>query len=124
LTRLTGRSSPPSAGRGAAADGEEDRLAWFREHAEHDPAVTARKVRVPALVLTGDRDALVLPYHALALAQALTEAGNRRVTLRILPGLTHLFTPAEAKQGAAAGQVSAEFLQTLRDWMTTALPAK
>jgi uncharacterized protein len=106
------------------AAGVEDRLAWFREHAEHDPSITARKVRVPALVLTGDRDALVLPYHALALAQALTEAGNRRVTLRILPGLTHLFTPTEAKQVAEAGKVSAEFLQTLRDWMTTALPAK
>jgi uncharacterized protein len=106
------------------AAGPEDKLAWFREHAAHDPATTARKVRVPALVLAGDRDVLVLPYHALALAQAMAEAGNRRVTLRVLPGLTHLFTPADAARDAEAGQVSATFLQTLREWMTTALPAK
>ncbi|HZI18290.1 MAG TPA: alpha/beta fold hydrolase [Pyrinomonadaceae bacterium] len=104
--------------------GAEDKLAWFREHAEHDPSATARKVRVPALVLIGDRDMLVLPYHALALAQAMTEAGNRRVTLRVLPGLTHLFTPADPSQGGGAGAVSAEFLKTLREWAAAALPAK
>jgi hypothetical protein len=104
--------------------GTPDPLAWFRDHAEHDPSATARKVRVPALLLTGDRDLLVLPYHAVALAVAMTEAGNRRVTLRVLPGLTHIFTPADASKGAEAAQVSPEFLQTLREWIRTALPAK
>jgi len=106
------------------APGAEDRMAWFREHAAHDPLATARKVRAPALVMAGDRDALVLPHHALALARAMTEAGNRRVALRVLPNLTHLFTPAEPAKEGAAGVVSADFLKALGEWLTTALPRR
>lgn len=37
---------------------------------------TARRVRVPAFVANGERDALVMPHHALALAGATGEAGK------------------------------------------------
>lgn len=104
------------------AAGVEDPLAWFREHAEHDPLATARRVRVPALVANGERDALVLPHHALALAGAMGEAGNRRVTLRIFRDLTHLFTPASG--GERAGEVSEEFLNALQQWASGALAKK
>jgi uncharacterized protein len=103
------------------AAGAEDKLAWFREHIEFDPLAAARKVRVPALVVNGANDALVLPHHAIKIARAMAEAGNRRVTLRILPGLTHLFTQAS---GDKAGEVSPELLNTLRDWMKKEMGAK
>jgi uncharacterized protein len=96
-----------------------DQHAWFREHAEHDPLSDARRVRVPALVANGERDALVMPHHALALAQALGEAGNKRVTLRIFRDLTHLFTPASG--GEKAGEVSEDFLRALQEWASGAL---
>ncbi len=103
------------------AAGVEDPLAWFREHAEHDPLATARRVRVPALVANGERDALVMPHHALALAGAMGEAGNKRVTLRIFRDLTYHFTPASG--GERDGQVSEEFLRALR-WASGALAKK
>jgi uncharacterized protein len=102
----------------APAPGAEDRLAWFREHAANDPLSTIRRVRVPVLILNGERDALVLPYHAVALAEALAGAGNRRTTLRIFPNLTHLFTPSglDASARDKVGEVSPEVLQTIQTW--------
>jgi len=104
------------------AAGADDQLAWFREHAAHDPVADARKVRVPAFVANGERDALVLPHHALALAGEMAAAGNRRVTLRVFRDLTHLFTPASG--GERAGEVSEEFLRALQEWASTALAKK
>jgi pimeloyl-ACP methyl ester carboxylesterase len=102
----------------APASAADDRLAWFREHAANDPLATIRRVRVPVLILNGERDALVLPHHAVALAEALAEAGNRRTTLRIFPNLTHLFTPSglDASARDKAGEVSPEVLQTIQTW--------
>lgn len=99
--------------------GADDGLAWFREHAEHDPLADARRVRVPAFVANGERDYLVMPHHALALARALAESGNKRVTLRIFRDLTHAFTPASG--GERAGAVSEEFLRALQEWASGAL---
>jgi pimeloyl-ACP methyl ester carboxylesterase len=105
-----------------AAAGAGDGLAWFREHAAHDPLADARRVRVPALVANGERDALVMPHHALALARAMGEACNKRVTLRIFRDLTHLFTPASG--GEKADAVSEEFLRTLQEWASGVLDAQ
>lgn len=106
------------------ANPDEDKYVWFREHAATDPLALARRVNVPVLVLNGERDSQVLPYHALELARTLTEAGNKRVRLRIFPNLTHLFTPAVLESGVnqeKLAEVSAEFLQTLQAWMTETL---
>ncbi len=104
------------------AAGAEDRLAWFREHAAHDPLATARRVRVPAFVANGERDNLVMPHHALALAGEMAAAGNRRVTLRVFRDLTHLFTPASG--GEKSGEVSDEFLRALQEWASATLAKK
>ena len=115
------KANPKPAG---AAD---DPLAWFREHAASDPLSTIRRVKAPVLILNGERDALVLPYHAVELSQALAGAGNKRVTLRIFPNLTHLFTPSTldpSERGEKSGVVSAEVLQTLQTWMSDVLGKK
>ena len=77
---------------------------------------------MPALVANGERDALVMPHHALRLAGEMAAAGNRRVTLRIFRDLTHLFTPASG--GERAGEVSEEFLRVLQGWASGALAKK
>ncbi len=110
--------------KGAGADA--DKLAWFREHAASDPSQTIKRVHVPVLILNGERDALVLPYHALELARALGDAGNKRVTLRIFPNLSHLFTPSPldgCKTGDKASEVSLDFLLMLQKWMSDTLAA-
>jgi dienelactone hydrolase len=106
------------------ADPATDKYAYFRQHLEIDPLAVARSVHVPTLILNGERDDNVLPYHALELAQALAESGNKQVLLRIFVNLTHVFTPStrdKAVTNAQAGEVSAEFLELLQSWAANVL---
>lgn len=65
-----------------------------RSIVEYDAAlVTARQLRQPLLVLHGANDRQIPPQHAQALAEAARAGGNRRVTLRVFPGLNHIFLP-------------------------------
>jgi uncharacterized protein len=76
------------------------RSPWFREFIRYDPADDLRKVRVPVLAINGDKDVqVVASQHLPAIESALREAGNTRVTTRVLPGLNHMF------QEAATGSV-------------------
>jgi hypothetical protein len=54
----------------------------------------------------------------LELAQTLTAGGNKEVRLRILPNLTHIFTPSgldKSVSAEAAAEVSPDFLQGAAD---------
>ena len=76
------------------------------------------------MILNGERDDNVLPYHALDLAQAMADSGNQQVLLRIFPNLNHLFTPSKRDPtvtDAQAGQVSPEFLELLQTWAANVL---
>jgi fermentation-respiration switch protein FrsA (DUF1100 family) len=65
--------------------------AWTRWFADYDPLTTARRVRVPVLILQGALDRQVSAGQADTLAAALRAAGNRDVTEKVYPGLNHLF---------------------------------
>ncbi len=107
-----------------AADPAKDQLAYFREHLESDPLALARRVRQPALILNGERDENVLFYHALELAQAMADSGNKHVLVRIFPNLTHLFTLSQrdkAVTDAQAREVSPAFLELLQSWAANVL---
>jgi dipeptidyl aminopeptidase/acylaminoacyl peptidase len=99
-------------------------LVYFRQHLEIDPLAIARQVRVPTLILNGERDDNVLPYHALELAQAMADAGNKQVLVRIFLNLTHVFTPStrdKAVTSAQAEEVSPEVLDLLQRWANNVL---
>lgn len=106
-----------AAGVRVIATGQPEKTVEARPDAE-----VARKLRAPAFVANGESDTLVMPHHALALARAMGEAGNKRVTLRIFRDLTHHFTPASG--GERAGEVSEEFLRALQEWAAGALAKK
>ncbi len=106
------------------ADPANDPLAYFRQHLEIDPLAFARRVKVPTLILNGERDDNVLAYHALELAQAMAGSGNKQVLLRIFPNLTHVFTPStrdKAVTSSQAMEVSSEFLDLLQRWAANVL---
>ena len=106
------------------ADPANDPLAYFRQHLEIDPLAIARRVRIPTLILNGERDENVLPYHALELAQAMADSGNKQVLVRIFPNLTHVFTPSQRDKsvtGAQSVEVSPEFLELLQSWAANVL---
>ena len=65
-------------------------LKWWREHFAHDPLETIKQVKVPVLIIQGEKDLQVPKGEAELLAQALQEAGNEDVELHIIPDLNHL----------------------------------
>jgi hypothetical protein len=69
---------------------------WFRFFLGHDPRPTLRKVDVPVLALFGELDLQVPADQNLPEARkALAESGSGDVTVESLPGLNHLFQPAQ-----------------------------
>jgi uncharacterized protein len=87
---------------------------WMRWFADFDPLVTARRVKVPVLILQGALDRQVSAGQADTLAAALRAAGNRDVTEKVYPGLNHLFLHT-------AGDGSPSEYPTLKD---TKLPTQ
>lgn len=64
---------------------------WTRWFAAYDPIPTARAVRVAVLILQGALDRQVSAGQADTLAAAFRAGGNRDVTVKVYPGLNHLF---------------------------------
>jgi uncharacterized protein len=93
---------------------------WFRYFLSYDPRPTLRRLRMPVLVIQGERDLQVdadqnLPQLESALAD------DPDVTLRRFPGLNHLLQHAEAGTVEEYGQIeetmSPEVLQLIGDWI-------
>jgi hypothetical protein len=79
----------------AEAARAETRLAedpWLRYFMTYDPLQAARRVRrVPVLILQVTTDRNVPPADAGKLESAFRSAGNRDVTVRMFPGVNHIF---------------------------------
>ncbi len=93
-------------------------LPWIRSHVSHDPAADiARASGIPVLVAQGGRDVQVTMKDAELLRDALTRAGNARLTVKIYPELNHPF--ATSPSGSLAdymdprAEISEVFLQDL-----------
>lgn len=97
-------------------------LDWVRQHRELTPLANAAKVQSPVLIVHGDKDLKVMPYHAEALAEAVRSGGNNQVTVEILPGTTHefLFFPLENEQYDPLNplQVNPQLFEIVVSWLT------
>ncbi len=79
----------------AAQDLAAFQSAWYREFLVHDPAQDWAKVRVPVLAVFGGVDVQVdADQNEAALEEAISRAGNRDVTVVVLPEANHLFQKA------------------------------
>lgn len=96
---------------------------WLEYFMRHDPLATARQVaRTPILILQGANDHQVTPEQAPALEKAFKAAGNTDVTVRVFPGLNHLFLPDPSGLPSGYGQltdnnVAPAALGALADWL-------
>jgi hypothetical protein len=95
---------------------------WMRFFADHDPIPVARRVRSPVLVLQGATDSQVTVAEARALEAAFRGGGNRDVTLRVFPGLNHLFVRDADGHFARYAEftdvrVAPEVLGAIADWV-------
>lgn len=97
--------------------------AWYQWFYHYDPLPVAARVKTPTLILQGALDRQVTAGQADTLAAAIRSSGNTDVTVRVFPGLNHLFLPS--KQGGAPSEYSslktvslpAAVLDTLATWL-------
>jgi len=103
------------------------RVAWMQFFLSYDPLTAARRVRQPVLILQGALDRQVSAGQADTLAATLRAAGDRDVTVRVFPGLNHLFvaSPTDgspSEYAALRGAVlSRDVLDTMAVWLAARL---
>jgi hypothetical protein len=96
---------------------------WFRYFLTYDPRPALTQLKVPVLVLNGERDLQVSPDLNLPqIAASLKTAKNRDVTLRRLPGLNHLFQHAKtgdiSEYAKSEETLSPEVLEIVTKWIS------
>jgi len=99
---------------------------WRRSIQDRDPLPTARRLRMPVLILHGLTDRAVAPEDARLLERTIREAGNPKVELRLFPGVNHHFQhdPVGAREGydkLPTQDLAPEVLDTLCSWLGTTL---
>jgi uncharacterized protein len=97
---------------------------WLRFFGSYDPIATARRVKMPVLILQGGDDQQVIASEATTLATTFKAAGNRDVTMRVFPELNHLFIhqPGGDPSGYASlpsNLAVPESIGSLADWVYT-----
>jgi len=96
---------------------------WIEFFLRYDPAGDLRRVEVPVLALIGGLDLQVPAEQNLpAIRAALAEAPVEDVTVRELPGLNHLFQPAQTGAVEEYGQIETTIdpsvLELVAGWIT------
>ena len=102
------------------------REAWRRSIQDRDPLPTARRLRMPVLILHGLTDRAVDPEDARMLERAIRDGGNRRVERRLFPGVNHHFQrdPVGAREGydrLPTQDLAPEVLAALCSWLEATL---
>ncbi len=96
---------------------------WLRWFVRYDPRPTAGRIRQPVLILQGALDRQVSAGQADTLAGIIRSGGNRDVTVRVFPGLNHLFLPSPTDGSPSEyatltdPAVPAAVLDTLATWL-------
>ncbi|MDP3581258.1 MAG: alpha/beta fold hydrolase [Ignavibacteria bacterium] len=95
---------------------------WFRFFIKYDPHPTLEQVTVPVLALNGGKDLQVDPkQNLLEIEKALKAGGNKNFKTVELPGLNHLFQPAETGAPGEYATIETTFsedaLKIMKDWI-------
>ena len=95
---------------------------WFRFFLGYDPAKALEKVKCPVLALFGEKDLQVLPADNVEpLKAALGRAGNKQVTVKVVPGANHLFQQAQKgtvdEYARIEETINPDVLKTISAWV-------
>jgi uncharacterized protein len=122
--RAAMKSEIPPGTPGSAVAGQIKGLLspWYRDFLVFDPRPTLGKVKCPVLAIAGEKDLQVPPTENLmAIKDALKAGGNQVYTLKVLPGLNHLFQTAKTGSPMEYGSIEETFsptaLQVIGDWI-------
>lgn len=104
-------------------------MPWMQYFIKYDPQPVLEKIKIPVLALNGEKDLQVPPKENLeAIKNALAKGGNKKVTIKELPGLNHLFQ--QATTGAPSEYVTIEqtfspiALEEIQKWINLQTKAK
>lgn len=93
---------------------------WYRFHVRYDPATYLKNVRVPVLALGGDRDVMLDAKQNNEGWRKYMPAGTD-ITIRVMPGLNHLFLPCKTglpeEYGSFKAPVSHDALEIITRWI-------
>ena len=102
---------------------------WFHSYLSFDPSRFLRDVRQPILIVQGELDTQVPPYHADKLA-ALARARKRKVDVQVVkvPGVNHLLVPAKTGDvdeyaTLTDPAVSTAVTSAIASWMAKTMPS-
>lgn len=100
---------------------------YWRDLARHDPIAEARALRLPILLLQGERDYQVRPELDFAAWQAAL-AGQPGATLRRYPGLNHWFIrgegPANPREYQRRGWFEPAVIDDIARWIHALPPSE
>ncbi|MBN2697458.1 MAG: alpha/beta fold hydrolase [Bacteroidales bacterium] len=96
---------------------------WMMFFLQHDPAPVLEKVSCPVLAINGEKDLQVpAEVNLEAIEEALHRGGNRKVTIKSLPGLNHLFQECETGLPGEYPEIEQTFspvaLTEITDWIS------
>jgi dienelactone hydrolase len=103
-------------------------VAGKREVFRWNGEALARRTTAPVAVFQGATDRQVPAGQAEALGDLFRRAGNRDVTVRVFPGVNHLFVPDESGDflrydELRSGRLHPDVLRAVVDWLTSKLGA-
>ena len=86
---------------------------WFRFFLHYDPRPILEQVSVPVLAIFGEKD-LQVPHelNVPEIEAAFERGNNEAATVRVLPGLNHLFQQAESGAPSEYQQIEETFNQS------------
>lgn len=95
---------------------------WMLNFIRYNPAPTLEKVKCPVLAINGDKDLQVPSNINLpAIEKSLRKGGNKKVTVKELPGLNHLFQECKTGSPNEYGQIEQTFsptaLEAIKTWL-------
>jgi uncharacterized protein len=95
---------------------------WMLNFIRYNPAPTLKKVTCPVLAINGDKDLQVPANVNLpSIEKALKKGGNKKGTIKELPGLNHLFqeckTGLPTEYGEIEQTVSPTALELMASWI-------
>ena len=97
--------------------------AWLRYFICSDAPAYWKQVKCPVLALNGEKDFQVYAReNTEGIRNALMAGGNKNVTVKVFPGLNHLFQTCKscntiAEYGELEETFSPEVLKTMVDWL-------
>ncbi len=95
---------------------------WMRFFLSHEPLLDLSKVRCPMLILNGEKDLQVdAAQNIPPIEETLKKAKHQDYTIKVLPGLNHLFQHSETGSTSEYGNLtetfSPEALELMGSWI-------